>query len=91
MQENSKKLFFLVLLVPLLAIIIAFNPLSSGNSLASSTWTGTTTYWANVRTGPSTSYGIAAVDAPGTTLLCMPLSQARLSGEAYPTGIASAV
>ena len=68
MQENSKKLFFLGLLVPLLAIVIAFSPLSSGNSLASSTWTGTTTYWANVRTGPSTSYGIATVYAPGTNV-----------------------
>ena len=55
MQENSKKLFFLVLLVPLLAIIIAFNPFSSNTSSASATWTGTTTYLANVRTGPSTS------------------------------------
>src|SRR5260370_12013158 len=68
MQENIKKLFFLGLLVPLLAIIIAFSPLSSGNSLASSTWTGTTTYSTNVRTGPSTGYSIVTVYAPGTTV-----------------------
>jgi uncharacterized protein YraI len=66
MQENRKKLLFLGLLVPLLAIIIAFSPVSSDNSLASSPWTGTTTYWANVRTGPSTSYSIATTYAPGT-------------------------
>ena len=90
MQENIKKLFFLGLLVPLLAIIIAFSPLSSGNSLASSTWTGTTTYSANVRTGPSTGYSLSLFMHPVQQLQCMPLSQARLSGEAYRTGIASA-
>ncbi len=68
MQENVKKLNFLGLLVPLLAIIIAFSPLSSRDSLASSTWTGTTTYAANVRTGPSTGFSIVTVYAPGTTV-----------------------
>src|SRR5947207_4277531 len=68
MQENVKKLYFLGLLVPLLAIIIAFSPLSSRDSLASSTWTGITTYSANVRTGPSTGYSIVTVYAPGTTV-----------------------
>ena len=52
MQANIKKLFSLGMLIPLFAIIIAFSPLSGGDSLASSTWTGTTTYWATVRTGP---------------------------------------
>src|SRR5690349_11788676 len=66
MQETIKKLYVLGLLVPLVAIIIAFSPISSGNSYAFSTWTGRTTYWANVRTGPSTGYGVAAVYAPDT-------------------------
>src|SRR5512135_2265181 len=85
MQENSKKLFFLVLLVPLLAIVIAFNPISSSDSLASATWTGTTTYWANVRTGPGTSYGIAAVDAPGTNVTVY----ATVSGQVVWGGISN--
>jgi hypothetical protein len=72
MQETIKKLYVLGLLVPLVAIIIAFSPLSSGNSYASSTWTGRTTYWANVRTGPSTGYGVAAVYAPDTLVQFMP-------------------
>src|SRR5271157_3227326 len=85
MQENIKKLYVLGLLVPLVAIIIAFSPLSSGDSLASSTWTGTTTYWANVRTGPGTSYGIAAVDAPGTTVTVY----ATVSGQVVWGGISN--
>ena len=89
MQENSKKLFFLVLLVPLLAIIIAFSPLSSGSSLASSTWTGTTTYAANIRIGPSTGYSIVAVYAPGTTVTVYATVTGQVVWEAYPIGIAS--
>ena len=85
MQENSKKLFFLVLLVPLLAIVIAMNPFSGGDSFASSTWTGTTTYWANVRTGPSTSYGVAAVYAPGTNVTVY----ATVSGQVVWGGISN--
>src|SRR5260370_18285495 len=85
MQENIKKLFFLGLLVPLLAIIIAFSPLSSGNSLASSTWTGTTTYSANVRTGPSTGYSIVTVYAPGTTVTVY----ATVSGQVVWGGISN--
>jgi lipoprotein-anchoring transpeptidase ErfK/SrfK len=85
MQENGKKLFFLVLLVPLLAIVIAFNPFSNADSLASSTWTGTTTYWANVRTGPNTSYRIAAVYAPGTNVTVY----ATVSGQVVWGGISN--
>src|SRR5216684_9363441 len=85
MQENIKKLFSLGLLIPLFAIIIAFSPLSSGDSLASSSWTGTTTYWANVRTGPSTSYGIAAVDAPGSSVTVY----ATVSGQVVWGGISN--
>ncbi len=85
MQTNGKKLLFLVLLVPLLAVVIALNPISSSNSLASATWTGTTTYWANVRTGPSTSYGIAAVYAPGTNVTVY----ATVSGQVVWGGISS--
>ncbi len=85
MQTNGKKLLFLVLLVPLLAIMIALNPFSSGNSVASATWTGTTTYFANVRTGPSTSYSGVAVDAPGTTVTVY----ATVSGQVVWGGISS--
>ena len=85
MQTNGKKLLLLALLVPLLAIIIGLNPFSSSNSLASATWKGTTTYWANVRTGPSTSYGIAAVYAPGTTVTVY----ATVSGQVVWGGISN--
>ena len=85
MQETIKKLYFLGLLVLLLAIIVAFSPLSTGNSYASSTWTGTTTYWANVRTGPSTSYGIVTVDAPGTSVTVY----ATVSGQVVWGGISN--
>jgi hypothetical protein len=85
MQENSKKPLFLGLLVPLLAIIIAFSPVSSDNSLASATWTGTTTYWANVRTGPSTSYSSVAAYAPGTNVTVY----ATVSGQVVWGGISN--
>ena len=85
MQENSKKLLSLGLLVPLLVIIIAFSPLSSDNSLASSTWTGTTTYWANVRTGPSTSNSIVTAYAPGTNITVY----ATVSGQVVWGGISN--
>ena len=85
MREKSKKLLFLGLLVPLLAIIIAFSPLSRGDSLASATWTGTTTNWANVRTGPNTRYGIAAVYAPGTNVTVY----ATVSGQVIWGGISN--
>src|SRR5438094_9544661 len=85
MQENSKKLLSLGLLVPLLVIIIDFSPLSSDNSLASSTWTGTTTYWANVRTGPSTSNSIVTAYAPGTNITVY----ATVSGQVVWGGISN--
>ena len=85
MQTNGKKLLFLALLVPLLAIFIALNPFSGSSSLASATWKGTTTYWANARTGPSTSYGIAAVYAPGTTVTVY----ATVSGQVVWGGISN--
>ncbi len=85
MQENSKKLFFLVLLVPLLVIVTSFNPFSGGDSKAPSTWTGTTTYETNVRTGPSTSYGITAVYAPGTNVTVY----ATVSGQVIWGGISN--
>src|SRR6266536_5824368 len=85
MQENVKKLYFLGLLIPLVAIIIAFIPLSSRDSLASSIWTGTTTYAANVRTGPSTGYSIVAVYAPGTTVTVY----ATVSGQVVWGGISN--
>ena len=85
MQENSKKLLSLGLLVPLLMIIIAFSPISSDNSLASSTWTGTTTYWANVRTGPGTSYSAVTAYAPGTNVTVY----ATVSGQVVWGGISN--
>ena len=85
MQEISKKLLSFGLLVPLLVIVIAFSPLSNDNSLASSTWTGTTTYWANVRTGPSTSYSIAITYAPGTNVTVY----ATVSGQVVWGGISN--
>src|SRR5437763_11387208 len=68
MQETVRRLYFLGLLALLLALVTAFSPLpaSSSSASASSTWTGRTTYWANVRTGPNNGTGIIAVYAPNT-------------------------
>ncbi len=85
MQKNLKKLYFLVLLALLLALVIAFNPLSASGSSAYTTWTGRTTYWANVRTGPSTGSGIVAVYAPNTQVTVY----ATVSGQVVWGGISN--
>jgi uncharacterized protein YraI len=85
MQKNGKKLLILGLLIPLLAIIVTFNPFSSNNSSASATWIGTTTYSANVRTGPGTSYSTVAAYAPGTNVTVY----ATVSGQVVWGGISN--
>jgi hypothetical protein len=85
MQENIKKLYFLGLFALLLVLVIAFSPLTSGNSYASGTWTGRTTYWSNVRTGPSTGYSIVTVYAPNTLVTVY----ATVSGQVVWGGISN--
>ena len=72
MQARIKRFFLLGLFAVLLALVIALNPLSARTSLATSTsastWTGKTTYWSNVRTGPATGYSIVTVYAPNTVV-----------------------
>jgi len=85
MQVNVKKLYILGLFALLLALVIAFSPLSSGKSYASGTWTGSTTYWSNVRTGPSTGYSIVTVYAPNTLVTVY----ATVSGQVVWGGISS--
>ena len=73
MQAQIKRFYLLGLFALLLALVIAFNPFAAGSSLAAtksaaSTWTGRTTDWSNVRTGPGTGYGIVTVYAPNTVV-----------------------
>ncbi len=56
-----------------LAVLLAASPLATVTSYASSataqgTWTGSTTDWANVRTGPGTNYATDTIYAPGTSV-----------------------
>src|SRR5258708_20522279 len=85
MQENVKRLYYLGLFALLVALVIAFGPLNSGRASASSTWQGATTYWANVRTGPGTSYSIVTVDAPNTSVTVY----ATVSGQVIWGGISN--
>jgi uncharacterized protein YraI len=72
MQARIKRFYLLGLFALLLVLVIAFNPFSAGISHASAqlspTWTGKTTGWSNVRTGPGTGYGIVTVYAPNTVV-----------------------
>ena len=83
MRGNVKRFYFLGLFAPLMALLLAFSPLSSHSSYASSyhpsvpsyyanasssPWRGTTTGWANVRTGPGTRYALVTTYAPNTTV-----------------------
>ncbi len=68
MQDKGKRIFYLGSLAALLAIILAFGLTSPTRAVAASTsatWSGQTSDWANVRTGPTTSASIVTVDAPG--------------------------
>jgi len=85
MQENVKRLYYLGLFALLVALVIAFGPFNSGRAYASSTWQGATTDWANVRTGPATSYSIAAVYAPNTFVTVY----ATVSGQVVWGGISN--
>src|SRR6266516_6609224 len=85
MQENVKRLYILGLFVLLLALLIAFSPLTSGNSYASGTWTGRTTYWSNVRNGPGTGYSVVTVYAPNTLVTVY----ATVSGQVVWGGISN--
>ncbi len=85
MQENVKRLYYLGLFALLVALVIAFGPFNSGRASASSTWQGATTYSANVRTGPGTSYSIVTVDAPNTSVTVY----ATVSGQVVWGGISN--
>lgn len=89
MQARIKRFYLLGLFALLLALVIAFNPLSAGTSHAatnsSPTWAGKTTYWSNVRTGPGTGYGIVTVYAPNTVVTVY----ATVSGQVVWGGISN--
>ena len=68
MQRSLKRLYCLGLLALLIALLLAFSPLFYRPLYASSFWTGKTTYWSNVRTGPSTSYTLVTTYAPNTNV-----------------------
>ena len=90
MQEKVKKLYSLGLLVPLLAIIIAFSPLSRRRFVSVFDLDGRNDIFCECTN--RTEYQATELSPlmhPVRPLLCMPPSQGRLSGEAYPTGIAS--
>ena len=87
MQHNVKKLYLLAPLVLLLALMISLSPVSSTNSLASSfaTWTGKTSNWANVRTGPNTGFSLVRMYAPNTNVTVY----ATVSGQVVWGGISN--
>jgi len=85
MQGNVKRLFLIGLFGLLLMLAIALNPLSDRSSYAASTWTGVTTSWSNVRTGPSTRDSIVTVDAPGTPVTVY----TTVSGQVVWSGISN--
>ncbi len=89
MQARIKRFYLLGLFALLMALVIAFNPFSAGISHASAklspTWTGTTTGWSNVRTGPGTGYGIVTVYAPNTVVTVY----ATVSGQVVWGGISN--
>lgn len=85
MQARIKRLSLLGLFALLLALAIAFSPFSTGTSRAASTWTGMTTDWSNVRTGPGTGYGIVTVYAPNTVVTVY----ATVSGQIVWGGISN--
>ena len=91
MQARIKRFYLIGLFALLLALVIAFNPFSAGSSLAvtkstsASTWTGQTTDWSNVRTGPGTGYSIVTVYAPNTVVTVY----ATVSGQVVWGGISS--
>lgn len=80
MRENNRRFYAIGLLVLLIAMVLTFSPLSSHLSYASSktsassdhatnaasTWSGMTTDWTNVRTGPGTGYPQVTTYAPNT-------------------------
>lgn len=83
MRSNAKSLYPLGAVTLLLAFCFMLSLLLSPASsyaatrtahttrtitLTSSTWTGVTTNWANVRTGPGTNYAISSVDPPNTSV-----------------------
>jgi uncharacterized protein YraI len=85
-MQNIKRFYYLGLLALFIALILALGPLSTGTSYASSTpWTGKTTGWANVRTGPSTSYSIVTTYAPSTSVTVY----ATVSGQVVWGGISN--
>ena len=87
MRDSMKKIYFLVPLLLLLALALSFSPASSNNALASSfaTWTGKTSNWANVRTGPGTNFSLVATDAPNTSVTVY----ATVSGQTVWGGISN--
>lgn len=64
---------------------MAFTPTFARTSFASTAQTAYTTGWANVRTGPSTSYPVVATDAPNTQVTIY----ATVSGQVVWSGIAN--
>ncbi|HLG78959.1 MAG TPA: L,D-transpeptidase family protein [Ktedonobacteraceae bacterium] len=94
MNKNVKKLSFLTMFALLLAILLALSPTSSvstahassfSRSTAAGTWTGATTGWANVRSGPTTNSSIVTTDAPNTSVTVY----ATVSGQIVWGGISN--
>lgn len=87
MQKHSKQLLLLGLFALLMATLVTVSTLVSPTSYASSyaSWTGHTTAWSNVRTGPSTTYSIVTTYAPNTTVTVY----ASVSGQVVWGGIST--
>ena len=85
MRRYIAHLCVLGMLILVLAITFAFNPFSARPSFAATTWTGVTTSWSNVRSGPSTGYSMVTVDAPNTLVTVY----ATVSGQVVWGGISN--
>lgn len=86
MRDYVKKLCALGMFAIVLALLLAFSPFFVRPSAAATApWAGITTDWANVRTGPSTSYAVSTTYAPNTTVTVY----ATVSGQTVWNGISS--
>lgn len=85
MKKHLQKHLLAALFAFGLAILLVASPFASKTSQAATTWSGATINYANVRTGPSTGYGIVTTYAPNTRVTVY----ASVSGQVVWGGIST--
>jgi hypothetical protein len=87
MNVSIRRVLSLSAFALFLALVLTFNPFSSRGAaaLANASWSAQTVAWSNVRTGPSTSFRIVTVYAPGTAVTVY----ATVSGQVVWGGIST--